>query len=112
MEIGKALLTLIILGVFVLFIRLYNALILKPKKLRAILKGQGINGPPSNFLLGNIKEIRKAQTNTARELTDTHNLSGFIFPFFGEWRNKFGKLIRVLKLMLYIFIFIWQRYTN
>ncbi|KAF4384402.1 hypothetical protein CsatB_029105 [Cannabis sativa] len=90
MEIVKALLTIVLLGIFVLVVRLYNVLILKPKRIRTILKDQGIHGPPSNFLLGNVREIKKAQSNSASELTQTHNLASFIFPFFDEWRNKFG----------------------
>ncbi|POO03024.1 Cytochrome P450 [Trema orientale] len=92
--IGKAFLTIAFLTLFALFSRLYNALVLKPKRLRAILKDQGIAGPPSNFLLGNIKEIRKAQSDAAAasEPAEPHDLASFLFPFFQEWRNKFGNV--------------------
>ncbi|XP_062084231.1 cytochrome P450 714C2-like [Humulus lupulus] len=90
MEIGKALLTFCLLGIFALVVRLYNVLVLKPKRLRSILRDQGIDGPPSNFLLGNIREIRKAQANSPTQLTQTHKLASFLFPFFDEWRTKFG----------------------
>ncbi|KAL5537891.1 hypothetical protein UlMin_045592 [Ulmus minor] len=94
MELGKVLFSLGLFGVSVLVVRLYNALVLKPKKLRSILKEQGIDGPPSNFLLGNIREIRNAQS-TSGTLSDTgepHNLAAFLFPFFQEWRKKFGQV--------------------
>ncbi|XP_024032395.1 cytochrome P450 714C2-like, partial [Morus notabilis] len=93
MEIGKVfLMTSALLGGFVLFVRLFRALVLNPKRLRAILRKQGIDGPPSTFLLGNIREIRKAQSAATGEPKETHNLASFIFPFFDEWRNKFGQV--------------------
>ena len=51
----KVFISLALLGAFGLFFRLYDALVVKPEKLRSILRNQGINGPLSSFLLGNIK---------------------------------------------------------
>ncbi|GMN25978.1 hypothetical protein TIFTF001_001145 [Ficus carica] len=87
-----AILTLVLLGGCILFVRLFHALVLNPKRLRAILRNQGINGPPSTFLLGNIREIRKARSSTTGEPKETHNLAAILFPFFEEWRNKYGQV--------------------
>ena len=78
-----------------LFAHLYNALVSKPEKLRLILRKQGIVGPPPTFLLGNINEIRKAQKSPTQDATTTplvasHNLAATLFPFFEEWRSKYG----------------------
>lgn len=85
--------TLGLLGVWVVFARLYKALVLNPKRLRAILEKQGIDGPPSTFLLGNIREIRnsKYSSKTSAKPAEMHNVAAFLFPFFDHWRNKFGK---------------------
>ncbi|XWS56336.1 hypothetical protein CRYUN_Cryun09bG0077200 [Craigia yunnanensis] len=49
------------LGFIALIIRLFDALILKPKRLRSRLQKQGIQGPPSSFLLGNLRDLKKTR---------------------------------------------------
>lgn len=79
-----------------LVFRLYNALIAKPRKLRRMLKGQGITGPHQTFLLGNIREIKKARASggsktATGEKPVHHDCAGALFPFFEQWRKQYGK---------------------
>ena len=70
----KVFISLALLGAFGLFFRLYNALVVKPKKLRSILRNQGISGLPPSFLVGNIKEIKNSQSKAVKNsFIDTHN---------------------------------------
>ncbi|KAK4775903.1 hypothetical protein SAY87_023864 [Trapa incisa] len=81
-----------------LIFRLYNALIAKPRELRRILKEQGITGPHQTFLLGNIREIRKARGASGApkaspgEKPVHHDCAGTIFPFFEQWRKQYGEM--------------------
>ncbi|KAL6136256.1 hypothetical protein ACLB2K_061555 [Fragaria x ananassa] len=83
------LISFVLLAFLGVFARLYNALVTKPEKLRSILRKQGIIGPPPTFLLGNIREIKKAhksptQDATTSQLLTSHNLASTLFPFFEE----------------------------
>ncbi|KAL2544612.1 Cytochrome [Forsythia ovata] len=49
----------------------YNELVIKPKKLREMLRKQGINGPPPKILFGNILEIKKSR-NAAENTPINH----------------------------------------
>ncbi|RVW74960.1 Cytochrome P450 714C2 [Vitis vinifera] len=89
----KLFISIALVGVLGLFFRLYNALVVKPKKLRSILRNQGISGPPPSFLLGNIREIKESQSTAVKDsCTDTHNCAAALFPFFEKWRNKYGQV--------------------
>ena len=91
--VAKVFISLALLGAFGLFFRLYNALVVKPEKLRSIMRNQGINGPPSSFLLGNIKEIENSQSKAVKNSSiDTHNCVAALFPFFEQWRNKYDRI--------------------
>lgn len=90
----KAFLSLAFLAILGLFVRLYNALVRNPKRIRSILRKQGIDGPPPTFLLGNLREIRKAVSRKSKaptkEAPTYHNCADFIFPFFKQWRSQYG----------------------
>ncbi|XP_031398813.1 cytochrome P450 714C2-like [Punica granatum] len=80
-----------------LVFRLYNALIVKPRKLRQMLKEQGIDGPHQTLLLGNIREIRKARTSSSPKAAPGvkpihHDCAGALFPFFDQWRKQYGEM--------------------
>ncbi|KAK4419776.1 cytochrome [Sesamum alatum] len=52
-------------------------------------------GPPPTLLLGNILQMKKARDVVAKGATvngppTTHNCGAAIFPFFDEWRTKYG----------------------
>ena len=49
--------------------------------------------PPPSFLLGNIKEIKNSQSKAVNNSSiDTHNCAATLFPFFEQWRNKYGRI--------------------
>ncbi|KAG6680764.1 hypothetical protein I3842_13G059500 [Carya illinoinensis] len=92
---AKIFMSFAVLGFIGLLIRLYNALVVKPKRLRSVLRNQGITGPPPTLLLGNIREIKKARSTTTvnaptGENPVTHNCATIIFPFFEQWRKQYG----------------------
>uniref|UniRef100_A0A2C9V5Q1 Cytochrome P450 n=2 Tax=Manihot esculenta TaxID=3983 RepID=A0A2C9V5Q1_MANES len=94
---SKMLLSFVFIVFFGVVIRLYNVLVLKPKRLRSILKKQGINGPAPTFLLGNITDIKKAQSSVVKATSANdspllHNCAALIFPFFELWRKEYGKV--------------------
>lgn len=86
-------------------VRLYNALVKKPERVRAVLRKQGISGPPPTFVLGNILEIKKAMSTPPKSTTSDHQnkttdsdqaaqishiYDANILPFFVNWRQKYG----------------------
>lgn len=84
------------LGVIVLvFLQIYNALILKPKKLRSKLQKQGINGPPPSFLLGNILEMKRIQqdANTQKKVGIFHNWPSAAFAYLEKFIRDYGNKI-------------------
>ena len=92
-EVAKVFISLALLGAFGLFFRLYNALVVKPEKLKSIMRNQGISGPPPSLLLGNIKEIKNSKSKVVKNSSiDTHNCAAALFPFFEQWQNKYGRI--------------------
>ncbi|XP_015865935.3 cytochrome P450 714C2 [Ziziphus jujuba] len=83
-------------GLIGVVVSLYNALVVKPRRLRSLLTKQGIRGPPSTLLLGNIMEINKSQARTitglapAGEAPANHNCSGVLNSLFEQWRRQYG----------------------
>ncbi|KAK3443992.1 hypothetical protein EUGRSUZ_B04030 [Eucalyptus grandis] len=98
--IAKVLISIAVVGVIGVFLRLYNALVVKPEKLRSLLRKQGINGPPPAFLLGNIMEIKKARSSSSSSAPKTapgqpparHDCAAVLFPFFDKWRKQYGDI--------------------
>lgn len=88
-----------LIGVLGLVLRIYNALVKKPAKLRWVLEKQGVGGPPQRVLLGNILEIKRSRNATAKPPTcgapADHNCSNALFSFFENWQKQYGKLIIV-----------------
>ena len=103
-EVAKLFISLALLGAFGMFFRLYNALVVKPEKLRSILRNQGISGSPPSLLLRNIKEIKKSQSKVVKNSSiDTHNCAAALFHFFKQWRNKYGRI----KFSSFFFFFLF-----
>ena len=48
-------------GVVGLFLHIYKALVLNPRRLRSKLVKQGIRGPPPSLLFGNVSEVKRIQ---------------------------------------------------
>ncbi|KAK8346345.1 hypothetical protein V6Z11_A07G209500 [Gossypium hirsutum] len=55
--------SLVLFAFLGLILNLFHELVVKPMKLQAILLKQGIKGPPLSLLIGNIREIKKAQSS-------------------------------------------------
>ncbi|KAF8380718.1 hypothetical protein HHK36_028208 [Tetracentron sinense] len=95
MEILVVVFSLALLGLCGLFMHLYEILWLKPERLRAKLRRQGFSGPQPCFLLGNVPEMKKmtkSKSNAAaKSPTNEHDYASTIFPFFEQWREKYGR---------------------
>ncbi|XP_030962727.1 cytochrome P450 714C2-like [Quercus lobata] len=93
---AKTVISLAVLGFIGLLLRLYNGLVVKPKRLRSMLSKQGIDGPAPTLLLGNIREIKKAQSTSVKTPTSeapvSHNCGAVLFPFFDQWRKQYGQV--------------------
>ncbi|KAF2290332.1 hypothetical protein GH714_011013 [Hevea brasiliensis] len=93
----KILLTVVVIVFLGVLVRLYNGLVVKPKRLRSILKKQGINGPPPTFLLGNIREIKKVQSSAVKAHSSNdppliHNCAALFFHFLSYGGRNMGIL--------------------
>ncbi|GMY23179.1 cytochrome P450 714C2-like [Fagus crenata] len=90
----KIMITIALIGFASKIIKICDALILKPVRLRSKLQKQGIRGPPPSFLLGNIGDMKKMKANASKAPQEgqaiTHNCSSALFPFFELWRKEFG----------------------
>ena len=89
-------LSVVFTGLVVLAVQyLFNALILKPKRLRSKLQKQGIKGPSTSILLGNILDIKRIESR-ARSSEDQPNvLLDHAWPlkaysYIEQWRNEYG----------------------
>ncbi|XP_059455045.1 cytochrome P450 714C2-like [Corylus avellana] len=94
---AKIIITIALLGLVSKLMKMCEAVILKPKRLRAILRKQGIRGPPPSFLIGNIGDMKKTKSSPSKaqqkeEQAITHNCYSAIFPFFDERRKSYGPI--------------------
>lgn len=92
-------LSLVLGGLVIVLIFVYNKVIWKTKRLRSKLQNQGIVGPPPSFVLGNIPDMKRIhmkiqQTAKAAALKDdlllSHAWPSLIFPYLQEWRKEYG----------------------
>lgn len=84
-----------LIGLVSIVIPVCDALIFQPERLRSKLRKQGIRGPPPAFLLGNIRDIKKAQSKVSKasregEQVISHHSSNTPFSFFEQWSKKYG----------------------
>ncbi|XVE68645.1 hypothetical protein DITRI_Ditri09bG0085300 [Diplodiscus trichospermus] len=90
----KIISTVLLVGLTGMLIRLYDSLVLKPEKLRSMLRKQGIQGPPPSFLVGNMLEMGKkgSESILAQEGKQAinHNCSSTVLPFLDKWRKQYG----------------------
>ena len=85
-------------GLWLLMLYIYEFLVLKPKRLRSKLGKQGLRGPSSSILFGNIPDMksikRKAmEKSSATESMDHHlvNLGfNFLISFFSPRRKIYN----------------------
>lgn len=92
---SQFLISVVFLGFVGLLCYLYTLLVEKPNRLRSKLMKQGINGPPPTLLLGNILELKKAQSATSKSFSETpssHNCAALLLPLFDQWRDQYGQV--------------------
>lgn len=99
-SVSKVLISAAVVGLVGLLLRLHDALVAKPKRLRSALAKQGVSGPRPTLFLGNILEIKKGRDEAAAAakvsapsdgaVPDTHNCGSFLLPFVDKWRKQFG----------------------
>ncbi|KAG0487876.1 hypothetical protein HPP92_006687 [Vanilla planifolia] len=88
---------LLLLGLFVVGLKFYYVAWARPERIRRRLRLQGIDGPPPQFLHGNLKEAKrfvlekKAMEGNEEEKV-RHDYSSVIFPYFEKWRNIYGPI--------------------
>lgn len=102
---AKMVLSVLLGGFVVLFLYLYESLVLKPKRLRSKLEKQGIRGPsPSSVLLGNIPEMKSIKLKVMKKseearssikskdhhLSIAHDWPSTIFPHLVQWTKEYG----------------------
>ncbi|GLT39661.1 hypothetical protein SLA2020_138410 [Shorea laevis] len=91
----KLILAVALGGSAVLLLWLYNVMVVKTHRLRLKLQNQGIRGPCPSFLLGNIPDMRRIQTQAQSLQKDDHSSIAHdwlstLLPYFGKWRNEYG----------------------
>ncbi|KAG8633628.1 cytochrome P450 714C2 [Manihot esculenta] len=91
----KILFTIVVIALLGVLLRLYNVLVMKPKRLRSVLKKQGINGPPPAFLLGNMRQIQKTLSSVVKANAPPliHNYAALLFPFIELWQKEYGQVL-------------------
>ncbi|KAI9108048.1 hypothetical protein K1719_020921 [Acacia pycnantha] len=67
---------------------------LKPQRIRSVLQNQGIKGPIPSFLLGNLSEIQKIQSQFSNLSSSSLPDQWFhsLFPFLHQWRKQYGPI--------------------
>ncbi|KAI9108116.1 hypothetical protein K1719_020989 [Acacia pycnantha] len=65
---------------------------LKPQRIRLVLQNQGIKGPKPSFLLGNLSEIKRIQSQFSNISSSSQAEEWFhsLFPFLQHWRKQYG----------------------
>ncbi|KAJ4844850.1 hypothetical protein Tsubulata_031232 [Turnera subulata] len=86
-----------ILALVFLVMYLYRTFLLEAEKRKWKLKRQGIRGPAPSFLCGNVREMKKLQKSVKAADANqadfvAHDYTSTLFPYFVEWRNKYGTL--------------------
>lgn len=92
--------SLILIGVCLLFKKLWDAMWLKPRRIRLTLSRQGIRGPKPSFLYGNIQEMQNIQSMLIKDqASEFHSQPAVshnswvtsIFPYLHLWAQQYGK---------------------
>uniref|UniRef100_A0A1W7HBQ9 Cytochrome P450 n=1 Tax=Scoparia dulcis TaxID=107240 RepID=A0A1W7HBQ9_SCODU len=93
---AKIVFSLVLGGFLLLFLWLFDDLVLKPKRLRSKLEKQGIRGPRPSILYGNLSEMKRLvqlKKQTAFEKYSEERFHAWpptVFPHLEKWRNEYG----------------------
>ncbi|KAM7277203.1 hypothetical protein ACFE04_019069 [Oxalis oulophora] len=92
----EVLLSVILGGLLLLVMHVYNEMWLKPQKLRSKLQKQGIRGPSPSFFLGNIPQIKAIkeldQANNKEAASISHDWIPNLFPYLVKWQQEYGPM--------------------
>ncbi|GMI74384.1 cytochrome P450, family 714, subfamily A, polypeptide 1, EUI-like p450 A1 [Hibiscus trionum] len=89
--------SVVLAGFLGLLLHFYNAVLLKPNKLRLKLQNQGVRGPSPSFFYGNIHEMTRIKLEAQSAQKDvkaaiSHDWFPTLFPFLDKWRNQYGSV--------------------
>lgn len=95
---AKIFLSLVLGTVFLVIARVFEASILRPRRLRSGVVKQGIGGPVPSIMYGNIHEIKRiaqSQKPSAKKSPQkmVHDWFPAVFPHLEQWRNEYGECI-------------------
>ncbi|KAJ9672208.1 hypothetical protein PVL29_025729 [Vitis rotundifolia] len=78
----------------ILFVRVFNDILVKPNAIRWKLRRQGIRGPPPSFVTGNIPEMGRIMSMAKAPSSESPPPLDFssprIFPYFSKWTKQYG----------------------
>ncbi|KAL6498866.1 hypothetical protein OROHE_026466 [Orobanche hederae] len=92
---AKTVFSLVFGGLLVFFLRIFDASILKPRRLRSKLEKLGFKGPVPSLVYGNIPEmeriilLQKPLSAATDEIS--HDWFASVFPHLERWRNEYGQ---------------------
>ncbi|XP_047947535.1 cytochrome P450 714C2-like [Salvia hispanica] len=92
---AQLLVSLVVGALFILILRIFDAAIARPRRLRSAIVKQGIRGPVPSNLYGNIPEIKRiAESQKPMEKKSAqkmvHDWFPVVFPHLEQWRNEYG----------------------
>lgn len=113
----KLLVTAAVIAALRQLLRVYDAVVAQPRRLRSALRSQGLSGPPPSFLLGNILEMKRARDAAAKSAPaagapSSHNCGAALLPFFDEWRKNYGNILSPASIFFTRSIEIANRRSN
>lgn len=88
--------SLVLIGVLSVVMRWLKEMWLKPARIRSVLWNQGIRGPPTSFIVGNIPEMKKIQSTITINPKPSdakrvhHNRIPSCFPYLQRWEQEYG----------------------
>ncbi|XP_068330919.1 cytochrome P450 714C2-like isoform X1 [Pyrus communis] len=109
MAAAKIILSMLLGGFAILFLYLYESLVLKQRRQRSKLEKQGIRGPPSSSIIfGNIPDMKRFKLEVMKKSTAAepsgnpiskdhrvsinHDWPSTLFPHLVQWRNEYGPI--------------------
>ncbi|XP_050229322.1 cytochrome P450 714C2-like [Mercurialis annua] len=92
MEVIVIVLSVVVILLSNVFVYLCYEFWWKPESCRMKLGKQGIRGPPTSSILGNIPEMKRLIS----QISQTPQIDGpiTIFPYFNKWTQHYGKLFK------------------
>lgn len=95
---AKMVISLVLGAVFLVIVRVFEASILRPRRLRSGVLKQGIRGPVPSLMYGNIHEIKRIAQSQKPLVKKSpqkmvHDWFPAVFPHLEQWRNEYGECI-------------------